>query len=243
MEEENTKLIDRIGEQSSEKILNQSKQLYSVEQYLDDKYNKLLERTTSTDAVIYLESTRNMIRLIRSSNNTYLSDWAGVVSDKIREKINQQSNAQSQLFEDINLINYSTDEKRVKLEEQIEQNSQKLPSYLVPSSNLRGNYANIIDHVVTKNTDKIKQGKLKILLTEDSFKGHVVGKFSDEFQSPPTKSNSKLISSPNNNKNITVFARTGTTHDFHVGVKSYEFNVPLQNGVYEVEYSFELNEN
>ncbi len=80
---ENTKLIDRIGVQSSEKILNQSKQLYTIEQYLDEKQNQLINKNDSSDAVIYLESTRNMLRLVRSSNNTYVNDWVGVVSESV----------------------------------------------------------------------------------------------------------------------------------------------------------------
>lgn len=57
---ENTKLIDKIGAQSSEKILNESKQPYSIEQYLDEKKNQLTENETNSEAIIYLESTRNI---------------------------------------------------------------------------------------------------------------------------------------------------------------------------------------
>ena len=238
---ENTKLIDRIGEQSSEKILNQSKQLYSIEQYLDNKQTDLIENESHSNAVIFLESTRNMLRLIRSSNNTYLSDWAGVVSEEIREKLTKQSEAQSQLFEDLDLINYSSSpEQRERLAEKIEENSQKLPSHLVPKSNLKENHARIIEHIVLEDTNEKKSGRVKILLSEDSFKGHVVGKFKTEFSSPPHSSSSKLQNSPNSKEaKINLFAKTGTVYDFHVGIKSTEFNVPLKQGIYEVEYSFE----
>ncbi len=240
---ENTKMIDRIGEQSSEKILNQSKQLYSIEQFLDDKQEKLAMEDTDSTSMIYLESTRNMLRLIRTSNNTYLSDWAGVVSDEVRQKITEQSNTQSQLFEDIDLIPQSTPEKREKLEEKIEMNSQKLPSHLVPKSNLKGNNAKIIDHEITQNDLNIKKGTVKVLLSEPSFKGHVVVKFESKLSSPPTKNNSNLINSPSGQKNINVFAKTGTVYDFHVGIKSHEYNVPLKPGIYEINYEFEVENN
>jgi hypothetical protein len=236
---ENTKLIDRIGEQSSEKILNQSKQLYSIEQYLDDKQEKLASEESSSFGMIYLESTRNMIRIIRSANNTFLSDWAGVVSEDIRKQLTEQSNAQSQLFEDIDLITHSTPEKREKLEEQIEQNSQKLPSHLIPKSNLKGNNANIISHEITLDGTDKKTGKINVLLSEESYKGHSVAKFDTVFSKPPTKNNYKLVSSPTGQQNINVFAKTGTVHDFHIGIKSHEFNVPLAPGIYEIEYEFE----
>lgn len=239
LSEENTRLIDRIGAQSSEKILNQSKQLYSVEQYLDDKQNKLIEREISQEAAIYLESTRNMIRLIRSSNNTYLNDWAGVVSENVKLEIVKLRNAQSQLFEDISLINFVAPDKRSELEEKIEKNSQELPSYLVPSSNLKINHASIIEHLILENTDTIKKGKLKILISEDCYKGHVVGKFETPFLLPPQKSYSTLVLPSNNEQKIHVFAKTGTVHDFHVGLKSNEFNIPIKQGIYEVEYTFE----
>ncbi|ELR72892.1 hypothetical protein C900_00853 [Fulvivirga imtechensis AK7] len=237
---ENTKLIDRIGEQSSEKILNQSKQLYSIEQYLDSKQEKSAMENSDSKGMIYLESTRNMIRLIRSSNNTYLSDWAGVVSDEVREKLTEQSNAQSQLFEDIDLISSASPAKREKIEEKIEANSQKLPSHLVPQSSLKRNNAELHDHLIeTNDTDK-KKGIIKVLLSEPSFKGHVVAKFDTNLSSPPTKNKSVLKKSPNGSQNVNVFAKTGTVYDFHIGLKSDEFNVPLQPGIYEIEYEFEV---
>lgn len=236
---ENTKLIDRIGAQSSEKILNQSKQLHSIEQYLDEKQNQLLDNDVSAEAAIYLESTRNMIRLVRSSNNTYLNDWAGVVSTSVKDDILKQRNAQSQLFEDINLIKYSSLEKRVELEEKIEKVAQDLPSYLVPTANLKENHASIIEHSIVDDNSNTKKGKLKIILTQDSYKGHVVGKFETPFISPPKTSTSILKLNPSEGINVNVFAKTGTVHDFHVGLKSYELNVPLKKGIYEIEYTFE----
>jgi hypothetical protein len=237
---ENTKLIDRIGEQSSEKILNQSKQLYSIEQYLDEKQNALLEKELSPEGTLFLESTRNMIRLIRSSNNTYLNDWAGVVSESVKGNILKQRNAQSQLFEDISLINKVSAEKRTELETKIEKASQDLPSYLVPVSALKENNATILEHEIKEDSLTKKAGVIKILLSEDCFKGHVVGKFGTVFSTPPTKNKSSIIKSVSNGQQINVFAKTGTIHDFHVGLKSLEFNVPLKQGVYEVEYCFEL---
>ena len=237
---ENTKLIDRIGEQSSEKILNQSKQLYSIEQYLDEKRNVIMEKDLSPEGSIFLESTRNMISLIRSSNNTYLNDWAGVVSEAVKENILKQRNVQSQLFEDISLINRVSLEKRGELEDKIEKASKDLPSYLVPNSALKENHASILEHQIKENTETKKTGIIKILLSEDCYKGHVVGKFETVFQTPPSRNNSKILKSAVNGQLINVFARTGTVHDFHVGLKSLEYNVPLKQGVYEIKYSFEL---
>lgn len=236
---ENTKLIDRIGEQSSEKILNQSKQLYSIEQYLDEKQNTLLEKDNSPEGIIFLESTRNMIRLVRSSNNTYLNDWAGVVSKDVKDNILKHRNAQSQLFEDINLINKVSPEKRTELENKIEKASQDLPSYLVPVSALNENHATILEHEIKENTPNKKTGILKILISEDCYRGHVVGKFDGQFELPPKKQHSTILKSASHSQQITAFAKTGTIHDFHVGLKSIVYNVPLKKGVYEIEYSFE----
>ncbi|WP_124635536.1 hypothetical protein [Taibaiella sp. KBW10] len=236
---ENTKLIDRIGEQSSEKILNQSKQLYSIEQYLDEKQNILLEKDLSPEGSIFLESTRNMIRLVRSSNNTYINDWTGVVSDKVKDSIIKQRNAQSQLFEDINLIRHVSPDKREKLEEKIEKASQDLPSYLVPVTTLKENHASIIEHIYIEDTTSIKKGRLKIYLAEDCYKGHVVGKFLSTFSNPPKKSTSSMEKAVSRDQQINTFARTGTVYDFHVGIKSIEYNIPLKKGIYEVEYCFE----
>ncbi len=237
--EENTKLIDRIGAQSSEKILNQSKQLYSLEQYLDEKYEELMDQDMPGETIIYLESVRHMIRLIRSSNDTYVNDWAGVVSDNVKSEILKQRNAQSQLFVDISRMNFVSPAQRSELEEKIEKTSRDLPSYLVPKSNLKINHAIISQNNIIEDKENLKRGRLKILLSEDSFKGHVVGKFKTPFITPPENSVSTLVS-PANGKKISVYAKTGTVHDFHVGIKSDELNVPLAKGEYEVEYTFEL---
>jgi hypothetical protein len=238
---ENEKLIDGIGEKSSEKILNQSKQLYSLEQYLDEKQGLLNSSKSYTDAKIYLESTRNMIRLIRSSNNTYFSDWAGVVSDKLGEKINKQSNIQSKLFDDIDLLGYSTPEQQEKLKEEIKESSRELPNYLAPKTvPLKGNHAELVSQDVIEKRDNYEKGKLTISLNDDSFKGHIVGKLNSTFSDPPKRSEAKITKQPDlNPDNVSILAKTGTTFDFHVNLKSYEYNEPLKAGVYEVEYEFE----
>ena len=84
-----------------------------------------------------------------------------------------------------------------------------------------------------------KKGKLQILLSEDSYKGHIVGKFTTPFATPPRKGTCKLLKKPDGCiEAISCFAKTGTTYDFHIGIKSFEYNVPLKQGIYELDYEF-----
>lgn len=66
-----------------------------------------------------------------------------------------------------------------------------------------------------------------------------MGKFETPFEAPPQKENHKLSSLPKGSPKINTFVRTGTNHDFHVGLKSLEHNVPLKEGLYMVDYEFE----
>ncbi|HWK57307.1 MAG TPA: PIN domain-containing protein [Parapedobacter sp.] len=100
------------------------------------------------------------------------------------------------------------------------------------------NHASILEHHILTDTTELKTGLLKILVAEESYKGHVVGKFETPFINPPLKSSYEIVTNPSDGIEINVFVRTGTKHDFHLGIKSMQLNVPLQKGVYEIEYEF-----
>ncbi|WP_341908010.1 PIN domain-containing protein [Fluviicola taffensis] len=100
------------------------------------------------------------------------------------------------------------------------------------------NHASILEHQILTDTSETQSGVLKILVAEESYKGHVVGKFATPFVNPPAKSSYKIVSNPSDGINTNIFVKTGTTHDFHFGIKSMQLNVPLQKGIYEIEYEF-----
>ncbi|MEX0598883.1 MAG: hypothetical protein WD512_20535, partial [Candidatus Paceibacterota bacterium] len=107
----------------------------------------------------------------------------------------------------------------------------------------RGNSAIIRDQSLVSNDINFEKGTLTIELVEDSFKGHVVGKLHSSFNRPPNKNRVNITSQPQDNPSkVSVIANTGTTHDFHVNLKSFEYNNPLKAGYYIIDFEFEYDE-
>jgi hypothetical protein len=102
------------------------------------------------------------------------------------------------------------------------------------------NHASVLEHNILIDTSETKTGLLRILVAEESYKGHVVGKFATPFANPPAKSAYKILTNPSDGIDTNVFVKTGTKHDFHFGIKSMQLNVPLQKGIYEIEYEFSI---
>lgn len=94
--------IDTIAQQSTEKIMNQSAQLWEVERFLESSV-EIADNEVSAAAAINtlrnrMQSSAQIIRLLRSSNSTFTSDWAGVASDHARKNLESQIKKQQELF-------------------------------------------------------------------------------------------------------------------------------------------------
>ena len=94
--------IDTIAQQSTEKIMNQSAQLWEVERFLENSVeiadNEANESAANNTLRNRMQSSAQMIRLLRSSNTTFTSDWAGVTSDKVRKNLESQVKKQQELL-------------------------------------------------------------------------------------------------------------------------------------------------
>jgi hypothetical protein len=94
--------IDTIAQQSTEKIMNQSAQLWEVERFMESSV-EIAESEESTEVANNtlrnrMQSSAQMIRLLRSSNSTFTSDWAGVATDGVRKYLESQVKKQQELF-------------------------------------------------------------------------------------------------------------------------------------------------
>ena len=94
--------IDTIAQQSTEKIMNQSAQLWEVEQFLESSVEIAANQMNAAEANNTLrnrmQSSSQMIRLLRSSNSTFTSDWAGVASEGVRKTLESQVKKQQELL-------------------------------------------------------------------------------------------------------------------------------------------------
>ncbi|EPP4298156.1 hypothetical protein ACUP6R_003984 [Vibrio navarrensis] len=241
-EKESAKLIDRIGEQSSEKILNQSRQLWNIENYLESKRKELSNDPANSEQYEFIGSIIEMIRLVRSSNNTYLSDWAGVTSEAIKYKIDSQSRAQSELFEDIDLL-LKSDFDDVDVKNRIISNSKKLPSYLAPStSNYDGKKISIVRTEYKRQDVNVSQGKMTVYVSQPVYNFTCTGRLEPEMQKKPSSTRARVDGKPRKCPEFNISCSAGTTFDFHVHIKSKESNVYLPMGLYVISFIVESGE-
>ena len=233
---ESAELIDRIGEQSSEKILNQSRQLWNIETYIENKRREISNDPAHKSHVEYLVSLIEMVRLVRSSNNTYLSDWAGVTSQSVKDKIDSQSRAQSEIFEDIEIL-IKSDFADLELKNRIIANSAKLPSYLAPTgSSIDGRVVSIVRTIYKTQAKDKSQGKIFVYLNRPVYKFTCSGKLDPPMIDTPNDSRARLDSKPPSTPEYAIVCSTGTNFDFHIHIKSEKQNTSLPVGLYTFSF-------
>jgi hypothetical protein len=98
---------------------------------------------------------------------------------------------------------------------------------------------------VEQNTSVADQeqntGMLVVQLLRPVFSFTATGQLEPEFESPPTVQVNILHTPPAAPQHVAV-ARTGTTFDFNVHVRSAELGVPLPVGSYQIQYAAVLGE-
>jgi len=228
-ERENKKLIDGVGERSSEKILNQSKQLWAVEEWATTH----AEGATDDNAETLL-AIREMLKIIRSSNNTYLGDWEGVVSDAVRKKMQERIEAQDKIFKGLERPSDSASTPPPHSSP----NEGSLPSYLTPeAARDLTNLTTLLEQTPRTNNEKKSQGSIRVRLNRDSYRFNFTGKLYPRLVKVPEDLRARIITSPPNAPSrVSVHAATGTTFDFHIHARSYEPNVNFPRGEYVFEY-------
>ncbi len=219
--QQNSARIDGVGERSSEKILNQSKQIWEVEEYVRKQADDL-EDFGGAQA---LHSAREMLKIIRSSNNTYIGDWEGIVSEPVRQKMEERMEAQNKLFRAF--AQGATEDRDTNTE--IEAEKKALPTYLTPGfPTLSLKLASLLGQDVDRNTTTMSKGRLRVRLNRDSYKFNFTGKLYPELETIPEDLRARIVVRPDSApQRIAVHAATGTCYDFHVHAKSNEYNVLL----------------
>ena len=231
--QQNNERIDAVGERSGEKILNQSKQLWEIEQSLLQQAEKV-EDEFSEQALV---SAQEKIQLIRSANNTFIGDWEGVVSDNVQTKMAERNNELNILLQ-----NASSNDADVTSSQQHSSLSSQtsLPLHLTPIPPIATNstkLTTVLEQVVNTNTEKKSQGKMKIRLNRDTFKLNFTGKLYPPLEVIPVDLRARLVEKPTDSPEaISIHVATGTKTDFHIHAKSTEYDVKLPMGEYVFAY-------
>lgn len=225
--QQNNLRIDGVGERSSEKILNQSKQLWEIEQFIQAKSSEL----SDDKGVQHLLAAKEMIALVRSSNNTYVGDWEGIVSNEIQQKMRGRNEEQNELF------------RSAASGEELPESSKtegKLPTHLTPVFNQaisQNRRTILLNQDVATKTTKESKGILRAQLLQDSPKFNFTGKLYPHFDNVPSVLKARVKVSPSSAPDhIYVNVSTGTTHDFHVHARSSDTDMLLPAGEYTFEY-------
>jgi hypothetical protein len=241
--------IDTVASQSSEKILNLSKQLFEIQLFLEeavdiarDQDNVMAANATFAHRS---ESAAKMLYLLRSSNDTFTSDWIGVVSTDVAKRIDELKKAQSDIFRGMESVRQ---ESRPELAPQhdagaglyreltrLSEDAARLPDAIRPD--IRIPAATVSQHITT-SSQRHQEGILAITVLRPVFTVTGSGKLSPEMPTVP-RMVARVQSTPEGQTipEFGVHSGTGTRHDFHVHMKSKQFGQPLPPGKYVLHYT------
>jgi hypothetical protein len=245
-----TEMIDTVASQSSEKILNLSNQLLLLKDFLegilevaDSEYNIHAANSAFRHRVT---AAAHMIELLRSSNDTFTSDWIGVCSEQTKIEIEDLKRLQRQMIQDYAIVkgahaettaDESTDAGSEHLREalqRIEETQSKLPVAVAPElPKVPAVSAHQEWDVAT--TEK-QQGRLILSILRPVFNATGSGKLYPNMSTVPTIFAKLLEAPPGTSMKLAVHGGTGTAFDFHVHLKSNEYGTRLIPGRYLVEY-------
>jgi len=232
-----TQLIDNVGEQSAEKSLTQSRQLWELEQYVYAKKEVLLENGEDQVGPVVLDSVAQLIRTIRTSNMVLVNDWAAVTSRVIGHRIREQGNKQAQLFDRIDAVNRSGGEDG-DTREQLASEARELPSHIAPS--VAGTATKVVESVLSTSavaTEVENTGTVKVTTLRPIKSFTAMARIAPSLASQAaTKRITLTQSPPGAPSNVSALITMPDRGYFNVHLTSKETG-PLPAGTYEFRYS------
>lgn len=243
--------IDTIAVQSSEKIMNLSTQLWRLEQFASSAVDDAHDEEDGARVALLLENRlfaiSHLARSIRSSNNTFLSDWKGVVSPAVKQEIENQAKSQADIINAYAEIDEAragrsalTDELAItpRIEaalKRIEEQKAQLPAAVTPDRPATVAPAVAAVQHSENATDRKAEGTIDLHVLRPVYTVTGSGRFIPEL-AQVMGIWVELISSPDPSIEIAVRAGSGTTFDFNVHLKSMKYGVRLPPGLYQVRY-------
>ncbi len=233
--------LDRFGERSAEKVLNQSKQLFDIEIYLREMADLELDDPEELVEII-LDGTRRQLAIVRSSNDMYVNDWIGVVSPEIRGAIKSNLNNQRADFKKAEAA-FVKPEEREELYDELSKSSSPFapsPPRWERSPSRWERVVRLIRQEEHSQLPHLITGKLVILVTRPVKLATATANFDPPLTVPPTKRSGTLLSSPVPELNIRIVLSNSADLAkllVHMYPPAGSYIPP---GEYHVEYRYEL---
>ena len=223
--------LNTIAVQSSEKILNLSVQIWRVEQFLATALEDVEAEIGGDEGAAKTLKDRVvgagcLLRSLRSTNNTFLSDWKGIVSPGVKQEIESQVRAQADIINAYEEIDQARAEKLVAADDEtkhridqvlrrIEEQKAQLPVAVAPDRFTSPFPAVATTQHPDTSTPEKADGYLELTVLRPVFTVTGSGKFIPNMGSKPVVY-AELESSPPGSPGIQVRAGTGTNFDFNV---------------------------
>ena len=244
--------IDTIAQQSTEKIMNQSAQLWEVERFLERSVEIADNETSAPAANSTLRnrmlSSAQMIRLLRSSNSTFTSDWAGVATTDVRRTLESQVKHQQELlkiYEEVQAAepepegegaDQREDQRTREPNRRLQEVVRTLPAAALPNAQPTRARAVTTTQFPRPSTDTLAQGSaiLRVLRPVDNVTGYL--RFVPAFELPPSVTLT-LASVPQGVQaaELTVHAGAATPSGCPIHITRNEGGT-IATGSYEIHY-------
>lgn len=251
--------VDTIAERSTEKMVHLSLQLHHLKEYLEEtgevaEEEQALGSAASSSAYRHRTiAAADIAASLAASNETFRSDWLGVVSNATKKRIEKRYDTLRMFMQDYETIQNlqraaaitsegSVDEELKEAERRIESVQRSLP--LQPS---------VIRHSVKPPAVQVSQisdiatssqhtGKLIVNVIRPVFFATGSGKFTPSMPIVP-QLHARLSKGPEelDTNNFRVSPGTGTGFDFNIGFRSTAYGVHLPLGEYIFEYEATLD--
>jgi len=258
----NSEKIDTIAERSTEKMVHLTLQLHHLKNYLRDTEDvadeeQVLNNYAALNAYRHRTlAAAEMAASLAYSNETFRSDWLGIVSDSTKKGIEKRYEAVRQFFQDHDTIeklklqqtqgeavaNGNTDATaRIKeLQKRLEDMQNTLPiQSLVPRPVVK-QPAVVVNQRIKQTTAEFQEGDLIVEVLRPVFNATGSGKLNPPMSQVPRVSVSLIESPPGLDKeNFKCSPGAGTNFDFNVSFKSTAFGIQLPVGKYIFQYHAE----
>lgn len=231
--------IDRIGERSAEKVLNQSKQIFDIETYLREEMGADVDSASSRVDLV-LDSTQRQLAIVRSSNDLYVNDWLGVLSDEVRERIKAEVAKQREQFSKAEQVWASATSSEELLNE-----LRKEPGPFAPSAPRKSHYEDQVvflrEQSEHKQTSDEVSGTAIIDIVARVSLATAVCRFDPPLSVRPRTMEAQLVSGPCANGDVRIKA------SIHPNLKNFPIHINptgewsyLPPGEYRVHYRYSM---
>lgn len=237
-----TEKIDTIAEISCEKMVNLSLELQNLRTYLLSTEDALEDELKDSDVIqaVYRQrilAAADRVNSLSSSNDTFRSDWLGVVSDNCKQNLEIKFNTVKEVvFE----TNDSRQPPNTNYDIHNEKNNllkQQMLMQILPSSRMSVIRSVITNYTIDERSENYQKGTMEIRVLRETKIATGTCKLIPPFDDIP-QTIANLISSPDEYsfEKTPYHIGNGTTYDFNINFTSKDKISLIPIGCYIFEY-------